>query len=197
MKNLTTLLLALILLFSCVSLAETAEITSDEYLAATESQWFATGKVDYVIHAMMVTADTPVYNPYEDVDYVAKPDGIDVIMKGSGGEGYVSKLTKVVKNYTDPDGAKLTAAYFTPDTWMPVRTIPTSGCFACYIPLETKVSVQTAWGDLLHANRVGVPHGKGDYLVCYAGQDGQPDLSDVWVVNGEIFATTYDLTNAQ
>ena len=49
---------------------------------------------------------------------------------------------------------------------------------------------------MLQANRAGVPHGEGDYLVCGAGEDGQPDLSDVWVVNGAIFPDTYDMTNA-
>ena len=27
------------------------------------------------------------------------------------------------------------------------------------------------------------------------GEDGQPDLTDVWVVNGAVFPSTYDMTN--
>ena len=77
-----------------------------------------------------------------------------------------------------------------------MKTKPTTGNFACFIPAELQVEVQTAWGDVLQANRAGVPHGEGDYLVCGAGEDGQPDLSDVWVVNGAIFPDTYDMTNA-
>ena len=57
--------------------------------------------------------------------------------------------------------------------------------------------VETAWGDVLTANRAEVPHGDGDYLVCTVDDEGQPNLSDVWVVNGEIFPDTYDMTNAQ
>mgnify|MGYP007090436098 CR=1 FL=1 len=39
-------------------------------------------------------------------------------------------------------------------------------------------------------------HGYGDYLVC-PNKDGKPDFSDVWVVNGAVFPSTYDMTNAE
>jgi basic membrane protein A len=52
--------------------------------------------------------------------------------------------------------------------------------------------VNTAWGDVLHTNLPNAPHGEGDYLVCRVGEDGQPDLSDVWVVNGVQFPSNYD-----
>lgn len=46
---------------------------------------------------------------------------------------------------------------------------------------------------MLHTNLPNAPHGDGDYLVC-ANKDGQPDLSDVWVVNGAVFPNTYDMS---
>lgn len=63
---------------------------------------------------------------------------------------------------------------------------------ACFVPLEQKGYIQTSWGTLLEINADGVSHGKGDFVICTKRPDGQPDLNDRWVVNGEIFATTYD-----
>lgn len=62
--------------------------------------------------------------------------------------------------------------------------------YAMHIPVNVQMQVSTAWGDVLIANRPGVPHGNGDFLVC-GEKNGRPDLSDVWVVNGKVFATTY------
>ena len=167
-----------------------------DYLAVTAYDWFATGKTDYTIQGKMVSAATDVYNNLEDASYTAQPNGEDVILKGTSGEEWVTKLSKVIKTYTKADGTELTAADFAADTYIDLKTKPTTGNFACFIPAELQVEVQTAWGDVLQANRAGVPHGEGDYLVCGAGEDGQPDLSDVWVVNGAIFPDTYDMTNA-
>jgi hypothetical protein len=61
-----------------------------------------------------------------------------------------------------------------------------------HVPLNISVSVETAWGDILHTNLPNAPHGEGDYLVCRTGADGEPDLSDVWVLNGVVFPEYYD-----
>jgi len=203
---------AILLLGSVIALAEDAsesvyetedvtegvldEISSDEYLETTSYTWFATGKINYSVQGKMVSENTEVYNFLEDVNYVAEPNGEDVILKGNLGEEWVSNIEKVIKTYTDAEGNELTADVFTPDIYVDLVTIPTTGNFACFIPADIKVSVETAWGDILHANRDGVPHGDGDYLVCREGEDGEPDLSDVWVVNGEQFVVHYDMTNA-
>lgn len=173
-----------------------AEMTMEEYLADTDYQWFATGKTDYQIQGKTVSKDTEVYNALEDVHYTAHPNSEDIILKGTVDEEWVTRLSKVMETYTKPNGTALTAEDFTPDTYITLKTIPTTGNFACFVPANVKVSVNTAWGDVLHVNRDGVPHGEGDYLVCAVGEDGKPDLSDVWVVNGEIFKSTYDMTNA-
>ncbi|MGN1306813.1 MAG: alpha/beta fold hydrolase [Faecousia sp.] len=176
---------------------KSTEISMQSYCSSTEYEWFSTGKTEYTVKGKMVSASTEVYNFFEDVYYTAEPNGIDVILEGTCGEQWVSKLSKVIKTYTKLDGSPLTADDFTPDTFVEMKTIASgSSNFAMFIPIDTKVSVQTAWGDVLHANREGVPHGAGDYLVCRAGADGKPDLSDVWVVNGVLFQTTYDTTNA-
>ena len=174
------------------------ELTMEEYLAQTQEQWFLTGKKEYTIEGMMVSKDTPFHNPLENVDYVAKDDGISVVLKGTYGEQWITKLEKVLKTYTREDGSALTADDFTKkDSFVTLKTkaAPDTN-FAMKIPAGTFVSVNTAWGDVLHANAAGVPHGEGDYLVCRAGEDGKPDLSDVWVVNGTIFPDTYDMPTA-
>ena len=156
----------------------------EDYLATTEYEWFATGKTDYMIQGKMVSQDTEVYNELEDAHYTAQPNGADVILKGTVGEEWVTKLEKVIQTYTKADGSELTAEDFTADTYIELKT-------------KLQVEVQTSWGDVLQANRAGVPHGEGDYLVCAVGEDGQPDLTDVWVVNGAVFPSTYDMTNAE
>ena len=54
-----------------------------------------------------------------------------------------------------------------------------------------------AWGDVLHTNLPNAPHGNGDFLICRAGEDGNPDLSDVWVLNGVLFTENYDTANME
>ena len=61
-----------------------------------------------------------------------------------------------------------------------------------YVPLDVSVTVETAWGDELHTNLPNAPHGDGDYLICRTDEDGEPDLSDVWVLNGVIFPEYYE-----
>lgn len=58
---------------------------------------------------------------------------------------------------------------------------------------QTKVS--TSWGEVLTANREGVPHGDGDFIV-FANKDGKPNPDDSWVVNGMVFNNTYAPVNS-
>lgn len=190
------LIMAVVLLAGCKSTEGNVTMTMDEYLSSTEYDWFITGKTDYMIQGKMVSADTEVYNILEGTDYVAHPDGSDVVLKSGNDVLWVSKLSKVATTYTKADGSEVTADDFTPDVYIDLRTIPSpSSNFACYIPKNIQVIVETAWGDVLTANRPEVEHGEGDYLICRVGEDGKPDLSDVWIVNGVTFQTTYDNTN--
>lgn len=79
--------------------------------------------------------------------------------------------------------------------WTLVRTSPqaTAGQnMACFVPSAQKGQIQTSWGAVLNINGAGISHGKGDFVVCAKLPNGKPNLSDRWVVNGEIFATTYN-----
>lgn len=169
-----------------------------DYLSAHADSWFQTGKTSYVIQGKMVSQKTAVHNVLEDVDYTVEDDNTSVILKGVYGEEWVTSVAKVLKTYTKEDGTPLTESDFTgrKDTFVKIKTVAAPNeNFACYIPAGVAVEVATAWGDTLYANRTGVPHGNGDYLVC-RNVDGKPDLSDVWVVNGAVFGQTYDTANA-
>ena len=83
--------------------------------------------------------------------------------------------------------------------WTAVTTIANSGngytnyCF--HLPTGiVDFPVQTSWGTTLVANRKGIKHGVGDFLVCSMNTDGSPNFNDVWVVNGAIFVDTYNKT---
>ena len=39
------------------------------------------------------------------------------------------------------------------------------------------------------------PHGEGDYIVCRASENGEPDLSDIWILNGVVFSKYYETDN--
>ena len=103
-----------------------------------------------------------------------------------------------METYTKADGSALTAEDFVADTYIDLQTKAEPDTnYAMFIPADIQVIVETAWGDVLTANRPEVPHGDGDYLVCSVTEDGEPDLTDVWVINGATFPDTYDMTNAE
>ena len=173
------------------------EITVEKYLENSDEEWFLTGKKEYKVKAMMVSKETSFHNEYENVDYVVTDDNETVILKGVVDEMWAFKLSKVMQTYVKPDGSEIKASDFTQkDVYIDLITKadPNSN-FAMFVPVDINVSVETAWGDILHTNVPEVPHGKGDFLVCRIGEDNNPDLTDVWVLNGTIFPETYDMSN--
>lgn len=190
----STIILSIFLIFSCQS-TKVVECTSSDWLSSHMEDGFITGKTDYVISGMMVNEPYDTYNFLELTDYHVEDDGVSVVLKGTLGEEWVTKLSKVLKTYTKEDGSALTDSDLLNNkgTFIPLRAKATPDAnFAFFVPKNVIVEVQTAWGDVLYTNKSDTDHGKGDYLVCN-NKDGQPDLSDVWVVNGAVFETTYKL----
>ena len=176
----------------------TFETPAEDYIKAHAEDFFLTGKAEYTIQGMMVSKDTTFHNDLENVDYTATDDGESVVLKGTVGEQWVTKLSKVLETYTKADGTALKAEDFTSskDTFIDLKTKAEPDTnFACFVPKDVRLTVNTAWGDVLHVNDPVSEHGYGDYLVC-PNKDGKPDFSDVWVVNGAIFANTYDVSRA-
>jgi len=169
----------------------------EEYLQTTDEHWFLTGKTEYTIQAMMVSEELSFHNDFEEADYTVTNDGETVVLKGAQGEMWASPLSKVKTTYTKPDGSALTEEDFAErDVYIDIVTIPAPDSnYAMHVPNDISVTVETAWGDELHTNLSTAPHGDGDFLVCRAGEDGEPDLSDVWVLNGVVFLDYYDTSN--
>ena len=175
------------------------DMTAEEFIDANWQKAFVTGKTSYQIQGRMVSQPTDVYNPLELVSYHVENDGESVILTGTLGEEWVAPVSKVVNTYTKTDGTVLTAEDFTSslDTPLTLQTIAEIGTnYALQVPSDVVVRVDTAWGDVLYTNASDAPHGEGDYLVCN-NVDGNPDLSDVWVVNGAVFPSTYDMSKAE
>lgn len=177
--------------------ANRINLSLSKYLEQTDESWFLTGKKEYAIQAMMVSAPLSFHNELENVDYVATDDGETVVLRGTRGEMWTSPLSQVITRYAKPDGSGLCKGDFAQrDVWIDIVTIPTrDSYYAMHVPADITVTVETAWGDVLYANLPNAPHGEGDYLVCTVQECGGPDLSDVWVLNGLIFADRYDNSN--
>ena len=142
----------------------------------------------------MVSETTSFHNELEVTDYTVEDDGVTVILKGAYGEMWTTDLSKVISTYTKPDGSTLRKEDFSiRDRYIDImaRSEPDS-YYAMFVPLHISVTVETAWGDVLHSNLPNAPHGNGDYIVCRVNGDGAPDQSDLWILNGAIFPDYYD-----
>ncbi len=154
-------------------------------------------KIAYSIIATVMApsaASVTVFNKLENTSYCTDADKC-VILTGTVGEQWVTGLKKLCSTYTAEDGSPLTPEVISAllagkeQVTMTVRT-KADGPVIWARRIDGPMDVATSWGDVLHANAPGVPHGEGDYLVA-ADKDGAPDPNDQWVVNGAIFPATY------
>lgn len=78
--------------------------------------------------------------------------------------------------------------------WSVIRFIPDSTeiLSACYVPTAMKGQIQTFTG-LMSINDPSMQHGKGDFIVAPVGQNRMPNFTMRIVVNGTVFADTYDI----
>jgi hypothetical protein len=159
----------------------------------------------------MPPEDTKVTNVLEGANYLVgqkrslSKDNIErageVVLSGTVKEQWVTDLAHLNKQYTLCGGSDINESYFAKDLrvshvpgWVKIQTKPhgnTYDCYALFLPINEirNFPVKASWATL-YANRDGIDHGKGDFLVC-SKKDGKPDFSDVWVVNGNVFLTTY------
>lgn len=132
-------------------------------------------RTDYYVNYEFVAPGTIVYNYLEDCEYEAGGDKV-VKLIGTVGEEWLTSEAKLDSTYDCDNGV----AYPKPDAnivWMR--------------PAEGQEQIPTSWGDILTANRPGVEHGQGDMVAC-ADAGGYPNENDCWVVNGAVFANTYE-----
>ncbi len=162
------------------------------------NNWKMTRKKSYVIHVSKPRPGTGVKNHLEGSTYTTDQDK-QFVLRGTANEQWVIDIGKLCKTYTDAQGRPITEDLLRSKMnqdgtidWFPITPIIAGAPrnWAFHLPLSVKnFPVQTSWGDTLYANRPGVSHGRGDFLVC-ADAGGQPNLQDVWVVNGAIFPDT-------
>lgn len=134
----------------------------------------------------------------------AVTDATPFVLCGTVGEMWVISPDKLAKTYNFLQGGQplqINQQSFGQRMknglldWTLVRTSPQAMAaqnMACFVPSAQKGQIQTSWGAVLNINGVGISHGKGDFVVCAKLPNGKPNLSDRWVVNGDIFATTYN-----
>lgn len=174
--------------------------------ARNPMNWKPTRKKVYSVWACVPKQGTKVHNLLEGSNYITSLER-PMVLCGTVGEMWVIDLNKFARTYVMPDGRAITKEALQSMVrhidgmecieWFKVKTMSMNQPlnFAIPVPLSIKnFPVNTSWGDVLYANRTGVRHGKGDFLVC-ASQNGMPCLSDMWVVNGEVFPTTYRLNS--
>lgn len=174
--------------------------------ARNPMNWKPTRKKVYSVWACVPKQGTKVHNFLEGSNYITSLER-PMVLCGTVGEMWVIDLNKFARTYVMPDGHAITKEALQSMVrridgmecieWFKVKTMSMNQPinFAIHVPLSIKnLPVNTSWGDVLYANRNGVRHGKGDFLVC-ASQNGMPCLYDMWVVNGEVFPTTYSLNS--
>lgn len=118
----------------------------ETYLEEGGEKWFLTGKNEYTIQAMMVSGETTFHNEREVVDYTVTDDGITVVLEGTAGEMWTSKLSKVISTYTKPDGSEITEKDFAEkDKFIDIITKASPDLnFAMFVPADISVTVETA-----------------------------------------------------
>lgn len=173
-------------------------------------------KKQYDIWCCIPKLGTQVYNRLEHATYVTSPEKNNfVVLSGTVGEQWVISFEKLLKTYTPsseetilsvlhrefglqggtPYAQRIQACavqYGATADWFKVHPRTDSTCYwACFVPSQYQFAINTAWGSVLLGNRIGIPHGWGDFVVC-SEVNGSPNLNDRWVVNGAVFATTYN-----
>ena len=143
-------------------------------------------KSTYVISAEKVVSRTEVYNYLEDCHYVTTEEKC-IVLTGTADEQWPITEAKLRETYTFKDGSEIRVI---PSGKFEIIPAPDAKTIFAERTTE-KVVVETAWGEKLKANRDGVPHGEGDFIVC-GNKDGAPDPDDRWVINGLIFEKTYE-----
>ena len=116
------------------------------------------------------------------------------ILTGAFGAEWVTDFDKLTKTYEHEDGSKITKESLQnlgEDAITIISKEDSPIVFAALLREDkVNVPVTTVWDDILYANRDGIEHDDGDYIICN-NKCGEPDFNDMWVVNGVVFSDTY------
>ena len=162
--------------------------------------WKKTKKNKYNVWLSIPKPGQKVYNFLEGAKYETKEDR-GCVLSGTVGEQWVTGVGNVAKMYTWEDGSPINN-----DTlkvklnkdgtldWHLISTKQTDAYNYCFhLPMSVhNFPIKTSWGETLLANRDGIEHGQGDFILCSLNADGSPNLNDLLVVNGRVFINTYN-----
>ena len=175
------------------------------------NNWVACKKTSYVIQAKRDDSIKEVYNCLERSNVSVREN--EVILKGLLGEMWAISEKKFLDRYTDTKGNSLKYLVEKKNfDWVDVATKASNTIYySCLVPIgkecgiygmatdkENEAVYHNAKGEgfrtlfLINSSDSISTHGDGDRLLC-ADKDGKPDISDIWVVDGEIFLKTYKL----
>lgn len=129
----------------------------------------------------------------------------DMVLSGTRGELWVTSKEKVAKTYQvfingnwssdwgtlfSQRGITQGDAHLLPWVKVHANGEASSMTMACFVPKNERGQIKTSWA-VLNINAQGVEHGLGDFVVCMSA-NGKPNMNDRWVVNGAVFADTYN-----
>lgn len=179
------------------------KITEQNIMAelGNPENWKKTRKKNYDIYVCKPEVGSVIVNKLEGTTYVTDRYR-QFVLSGTIGEQWIADFETLNKSYCFIDGTPLSIDKIKNrmDTngnieWTHIKTLLSNNIqyWAFHVPMNIRnFPVQTANGNVMYANRTGVKHGAGDFIVC-GDLNGQPNLSNVWVVNGCVFYTTYDM----
>lgn len=124
------------------------------------------------------------------------------------GDQYCISAVQLAENYRFIDGfdinKKSLSAHMINNVidWMHLEAKTAKNYWVFYIESKkygvSKIAnclLHTVYGDVV-ANKSGIKHGSGDFLVC-SDLNGRPNFSDVRLVNGNLFSLEYDMRSFQ
>ena len=117
------------------------------------------------------------------------------VITGTRGEQWCVNLGVLNKTYEFMNGTEITEKSIRclGEDAIEIRVKKDSTVHYAYklSDMVKNLPVVTSWKETIFANRDGINHDGGDYIIC-AGYSGKPDTNDMWVVNGEVFNDTYN-----
>lgn len=167
--------------------------------------WKRTVAKCYEVYVCMPKQGTKVTNKFEGSSYLTDANK-PLVISGTAGECWVVDFNKLASKYVLMNNAPITYEEINSRLikvgeqahvmdWLKIKVLPAKNMvyWTFHLPKKhTNFPVKTSWGDILLANRTGVKHDAGDFLIC-SDRFGSPNLDNVWVINGTIFPRTYDM----
>lgn len=136
-------------------------------------------RTDYEISVQKVAPGTDIYNYLEDCHYTTDETRC-YVLTGTVGEQWPVNQAKLEKTYKVSEEDR-----YLLEKGIMLNVQPKESADKIYAErAEQDTQVHTSWGDVLTAH-------EGD-VIAFAVKDGEVDKNDSWVINKDVFNTTYE-----